>query len=186
MNQQNSTPSPSELVDFWFAEETKKQWFKPDAQFDAALRERFEAPLQAARRGAYADWAGTANGALALILLLDQISRNIYRATPDAFAADEQALEIAAQAIANRFDEQLSPDQRIFLYMPYMHSEKLADQERGMELYARLGIAENLDYMRRHRDIIARFGRFPHRNAILDRQSTTEEVEFLKQPGSSF
>lgn len=182
----DATLSPSDIVDFWFSDDTKKQWFKPDAAFDDALRARFETPLQAARRGVYADWPGTAHGALALIILLDQISRNIYRGTPEAFAADEQALDVAAHAIANGFDEQLTPEQRIFLYMPYMHSEALADQERGMELFTRLGVAENLDYMRRHRDIIARFGRFPHRNAILGRQSTPEELEFLKQPGSSF
>ncbi len=181
-----TTPNPDEVLTFWFASETKPKWFAPDAEFDAQLRSRFGDWLAAAKNGELDRWAETAKGALALIVLLDQFSRNIHRGTPDAFAADAKALALAKTVLKNGLDGQFTDEERQFLYLPFMHSETLSDQEEGVALYERLGQANALDYMRQHRDIIARFGHFPHRNAILGRSSTAEEIEFLKQPGSSF
>lgn len=177
---------PSDVVSFWFAEETKPNWFEGNEQFDAELRKRFGAAYMAARSGQLDDWAKDPRSALALVLLLDQIPRNIYRNTPEAFATDAQALNLAKQAMDHGHDMALTPEQRQFFYLPFMHSEQLAEQERGMELYGALGLAEPLDFMRAHRDIIARFGRFPHRNRILGRANTDEEEAFLKRPDSHF
>ena len=183
---QTAGPQPGEILSFWFSEETKPHWFAASEAFDAKLKERFAASYDNARSGELNAWAENAEGALALILLLDQIPRNIRRNTPEAFATDARALSEARKAIARGFDRQLSSVQRQFLYLPFMHSEELQDQEQGMELYAALDLAEPLDFMRRHRDIIARFGRFPHRNKILGRQTTQEEAAFLEGPGSHF
>ena len=177
---------PSDILAFWFSQKVRAKWFARDDGFDAELRQRFGALLGQARLGELAHWAESPEGALALVILLDQFSRNIHRGTPEAFAADAQALGVAKHAIARGHDLRLTPDGRGFLYMPFEHSEDIADQDRGVALFEALGAAEPLDYMRRHRDIIACFGRFPHRNAILGRNSTADEVAFLKQPGSSF
>jgi uncharacterized protein (DUF924 family) len=181
-----SPSAPSDILDFWFSEDVKPKWFDGGETFDAELRHRFGALLEKARLGELAHWAGTPEGALAVVIVLDQLSRNIHRGAPEAFAADAQALAAAKQAIAQGFDLRLSSQMRGFLYMPFEHAETLADQDRGVALFEALGDKDLLDYMRRHRDIIARFGRFPHRNAILGRGSTAEEIEFLKQPGSRF
>lgn len=176
----------ADVLSFWYSDGAKSKWFKPDAAFDAELRQRFEPALGKAMRGELAGWTDNADDALALIILLDQVPRNIYRGTPAAFGSDKQALDLANDAIARGLDERLTPERRWFLYLPFMHSENLADQERGIELFAALGLDEPLHFMRRHHEVIARFGRFPHRNAILGRPSTEEELEFLKQPGSHF
>jgi uncharacterized protein (DUF924 family) len=176
----------AEILSFWFSERVKPKWFEPDAAFDAELNDRFRPANERARAGELNSWTGTPEGALALVILLDQSPRNIERGSPKAFATDEQALAIAGQAVARGFDAGLDAKQRQFLYLPFMHSENLEDQERGMELYTALGLAEPLDFMRRHRDVIARFRRFPHRNEVLGRKSTEAEIDFLNQPGSSF
>ncbi len=178
--------TPEAVLSFWFSEAVKPKWFKPDEAFDAELKERFGPALNEVRSGQLDAWAETPAGALARIILLDQIPRNIYRGSPDAFASDAQALAAAKQAVSRGFDAGLSPEGRQFLYLPFMHSENLADQDEGMALYAALGLDEPLDYMRQHRDVIARFGRFPHRNEILGRSSTAEELAFLDEPGSRF
>jgi uncharacterized protein (DUF924 family) len=179
-------PTPRNILDFWFSEPAREHWFKPSDDFDAACRARFAAAAEAAMAGALDGWAETAEGALALVILLDQIPRNIHRGAPAAFAADAKALAIAKAAIARGFDAQIPSDRRNFFYLPFQHSERLEDQERGMQLYAANDVDDGLRWMTRHRDVIARFGRFPHRNAILGRASTPEELEFLQQPGSSF
>ena len=181
-----STDADGDVVAFWFSEAAKPRWFARDDAFDAELRQRFGPLLAQARRGELAHWAEHPDGALALVILLDQVSRNIHRGTPEAFAGDGLALDCAKDAIARGFDLAVAPDRRVFFYVPFEHAEKLADQERGVALFEALGDENYLGYMRRHRDIVARFGRFPHRNAILGRISTPEEIEFLKQPGSSF
>ena len=178
--------SPEDLLSFWLSEPVKAKWFAGDAGFDAELAARFGPLLAKAAGGELSHWADTPKGALALTILLDQLSRNIHRGTPQAFAADSLALATAKQAIAQGFDLRVPADQRLFFYLPFEHAENLADQGEGVALFEALGVEEWLDYMRRHREIIARFGRFPHRNAILGRDSTAEETEFLKQPGSSF
>ncbi|HEX6980895.1 MAG TPA: DUF924 family protein [Alphaproteobacteria bacterium] len=190
------------VLDFWFLSpgdpeygRMRKIWFAKDAAFDAEIRARFLADHEAAARGAYDAHAGTADGALALVILLDQFPRNLFRDDRRAFATDAKAREIANMALARAFDRQLRPVERMFLYLPFEHSEDLADQERAVALMESLPAtpefseavrAEVIDYARRHRDIVARFGRFPHRNAALGRTSTPEETAFLAQPGSRF
>lgn len=178
--------TPQDVLDFWLSEEVKPKWFNGGAAFDALCRERLGKASAAARAGRLAHWAETPEGALALIILLDQIPRNIHRGTPEAFSGDALALAAAKAAIDKGFDKTVSPETRNFFYLPFQHSERLEDQERGMALYAASDIPDGLHWMKLHRDIIARFGRFPHRNAVLGRASTPEELDFLQQPGSSF
>jgi len=186
MSSEDDGLNAHEILAFWFSERVKPKWFEPDAAFDAELVERFRPAHERAKAGELGSWTGTPDGALALVILLDQIPRNIERGRPAAFATDEQALAIAKRAVARGFDAGLDPEKRQFLYLPFMHSERLEDQEHGLELYTALGLPEPLDFMRQHRDVIARFGRFPHRNEVLARKSTEEEIAFLKQPGSRF
>lgn len=182
-----------QILDFWFGApdsdaygKPREAWFKADEAFDAGIRQRFEAALGEAAAGAHNALSDTPEGALALTILLDQFPRNIYRGTPRAFAFDPQALAVARTALAAGHDQAVAPFQRAFLYLPFEHSESLADQERSVALFEALGDENGLDYAVRHRDIIARFGRFPHRNAILGRESTPAELSFLEQRGSSF
>lgn len=175
------------LLAFWFRPAHKEKWFVRDEAFDAELRRRFGALHEAAARGELAAWKDTPRGCLALVILLDQLTRNFQRGTPQSYANDAAALALAKEAVARGHDAELNESERAFLYMPYEHSEKLADQERGVELMA--GLAADPGWHKfavMHRDIIARFGRFPHRNAILGRDSTAEELAFLEQPNSSF
>ena len=172
-------------------------WWKKDPAVDAMLRDRFGEANAAARRGDLNHWTESPRGTLALVILLDQVSRNIHRDTADMFTADKRARAVAYAAIAHGDDMQLVPIERYFLYMPLMHSEDPADHEESLHRFGQLveatrGLAradnyENaLKYARMHADIIARFGRYPHRNALLGRESTPEERAFLQQPGSSF
>lgn len=185
------------ILDFWFGTSdsaefghSRKIWFEKDDAFDAELRSRFGALHAAAVKGRYDAWQATPRGALALIILLDQISRNIHRGTPAAFAADVQAQTIACNAVAKDYDSALLSVERSFVYLPFEHAEDLALQRLSLQMFDSLrGDPEsksNRDYARRHFEIVARFGRFPHRNQILGRVSTIEEVAFLKQPGSGF
>ena len=185
------------LLDFWFAtpdaadfDRSRDIWFTADAAFDAALRARFLDDQKLAAAGRYDGWMGTADGSVALVLLLDQLPRNLYRGTPAAFASDEKALSVARQAVARGFDGGLADVRRWFLYLPFEHSESLADQETSVALFRSLPKTPDndvtADYALRHREIIRRFGRFPHRNRILGRLSTPEEEAFLQQPNSSF
>lgn len=173
---------PSDIVAFWIAA-GPKAWFAKDDAFDAALRTRFEAAHHAAARGEFGSWAETAEGALALLLLLDQVPRNLYRATAHAFATDPLARRCAAAAIARGFDQAYPPDVRCFFYLPFEHSQDARDQARAVELFQALGDPEYLRYAQVHADIIARFGRFPHRNTCLGRASTSAELEFLAEGG---
>ncbi|MFL6662588.1 MAG: DUF924 family protein [Rhizobacter sp.] len=182
-----------EVLDFWFGTEgaTRDEWFRKDAAFDAVIRERFGALVERALAGELVDWGGAPASALARVLLLDQFTRNAFRDSPRAFAGDAQALAAARAMVAAGHDMALPPVQRSFVYLPFEHAEDLAAQDEGVKLFAALAAespaqADYLDYARRHRDIVARFARFPHRNAVLQRVSTPEEIEFLRQPGSSF
>ena len=171
----------AEIAQFW-ADAGPGRWFKKDAAFDDEFRARFAAEHEAAASGALDDWANSAEGALALMILLDQYPRNSFRGTARMFATDPKALSIATQAIALGFDHAVDPALRSFIYLPFMHSERLADQDRALELYAPLA-AESQRFAVQHRDIIARFGRFPHRNALLGRATTVEEQTFLDGGG---
>ena len=186
------------VLDFWFLPpdnpgcgQARAQWFRKDDAFDARIAELFGELIAAALDGGLRDWEATPHGALARIIVLDQFTRNVHRGTPRAFAGDEQALALAVALTQDGLDQQLPPMLRAFAYLPFEHAEDLAMQARAVELFQRLsqaqpGFESMLDYAQRHQEVIARFGRFPHRNAILGRASTPEEVEFLRQPGSSF
>jgi uncharacterized protein (DUF924 family) len=193
----NEPNEAAELIDFWFGPPNSDErfksraiWFKRDDAFDAELRRRFLPLHQRAAAGDYADWARQAEPCLALILALDQLPRNLFRDTAQAFATDAMARETADNAIRRGIDRSLPAVWRSFVYLPFEHSESLADQERSVALYAAMAkdpaFASGLDYAQRHHAIIARFGRFPHRNHALGRTSTAEEETFLKEPGSSF
>lgn len=175
-----------DILDFWFSPETQPNWFAKSDQFDQSLKEKFGNILEQASRAELWSWRKNADGRLAEILVLDQFSRNIFRDTPRAFAQDSLALALAQEAISQDLDKQLSPEQRSFLYMPFMHSESKLIHEFALKLFQRLGNPENLEYEIKHKIIIDRFGRYPHRNQILGRESTEEELSFLTQPDSSF
>ncbi len=171
------------ILDFWFGtglDENREAWFLADPVFDQEIKERFGADREIAADGGFDHMAETADGALALVILLDQFSRNLLRGSGDAFATDPKSLQIAKTAITNGFDQEMTPIRRRFLYLPFEHSENLEEQVRGIELYTALGDEMSLKYMVEHHDIIARFGRFPSRNATLSRESTVEELDFLK------
>ena len=185
--------NPTTVLDFWFGDPpgaARPEWFRKDATFDAGIRSRFGELHAAAALRELEGWRASPEPMLALVVVLDQFSRNLYRGDPRAFAQDDHARECANQAIARGDDAALLPVQRQFLYLPLEHSESLADQERCLELMLSLEAFEPTrgltQWAVKHRDIVARFGRFPHRNAALGRATTPEEVEFLAQPASGF
>jgi uncharacterized protein (DUF924 family) len=178
--------TPDAVLAWWFAPETKPEWFTGGAAFDAAVRDRLGALYARAANGELDGWAVEPRGLLALVILFDQVPRNVFRGTPRAFEGDARALALARLAVDRGADRGLTVDERLFLYLPFEHAEDLADQERSVALFRALGDADYLDYALRHQVVIERFGRFPHRNAILGRESTAEELAFLEQPGSSF
>lgn len=182
----SSTPTPEPILAFWFEEITPKQWWVASDDFDRQIESRFGALHAAAERCELYAWRESAAGRLAEIIVLDQFSRNIHRNHPQAFANDTLALALAQTAVAAQADQALDAQRRAFLYMPYMHSESLAIHRVAVALFSAPGMENNLDFELRHKAIIHRFGRYPHRNAILGRNSTAEEIEFLKTPGSSF
>jgi uncharacterized protein (DUF924 family) len=175
-----------DVVRFWFDELKPRDWYGPGEAIDAEIADRFRDAYDALKDGVPAVWLDTPTGYLAAILVLDQLPRNMFRGTPRAFATDQQALALAKQAIDEGVDRRLKPKRRAFIYLPFQHSEEAEDQARSVGLFTALGNPLNLDYALRHQAVIERFGRFPHRNAILDRLSTAEEWDFLKEPGSSF
>lgn len=176
----------AEILKFWFEELNPKQWWTVDEALDAEIRRRFLPVLEQAKRGELFAWRSDAKGRLAEVIVLDQFSRNIFRGDAAAFAQDSSALILAQEAIAAGAEKSLSPIERSFLYLPFMHSESRMIHEWAERLYRDNGLAENYDFEIRHKTIIDRFGRYPHRNAVLGRESTAEEMEFLQQPGSSF
>ena len=181
-----STIEYSEVLSFWFEEIDKKSWFKKDPTFDQSLMSRFGPLHSRAEQAELFSWRGTTEGRLAEIIVLDQFSRNLYRDTPRAFASDPLSLALAQETVQQGLDSTLAAEQKVFLYMPYMHSESKAVHVVAYSLFEKLGKDDNLEYEARHKAIIDRFDRYPHRNSILGRESTPEELEFLKQPGSTF
>ncbi|WP_374380010.1 DUF924 family protein [Dongia sp.] len=187
---------PRAVLDFWFSARSQPLWFEKDRAFDEEIRHRFGAAVHEAQMGGFEGWSESPTGCLALLILLDQMSRNIYRDEAKAFLGDVRARAVAEKAIARGFDRTFPFQQRRFFYLPFEHAEELAIQDRSIELFTRLrdetdgpdreDAEEQLDYAHRHRDIIKRFGRYPHRNGALGRTSTEDEIDFLKGPGSSF
>ena len=188
--------TPRDVLDYWFGvpgtpEHGKERelWFRKSEATDAEIRARFGADVEAAVRGGHDDWAHGPRESLALLLLLDQFTRNIYRDTAGAFAGDAKALALARTLVERGEDRSLAPFERWFVYLPFEHSESLAAQKESLRLFGQLaaeGQAGALQWAEKHHDVIARFGRFPHRNEILGRASTPEEIAFLGQPGSRF
>jgi uncharacterized protein (DUF924 family) len=174
------------VLSFWYEETDPKLWWTADPGFDALIRRRFLALLQQATAGELYEWRMTARGRLAEIIVLDQFSRNVYRGTPQAFSQDPMALTLAQEAVAAGVLRSLEPVERSFLLLPYMHSESRKIHAVAEALYKEFAPAANYDFELKHKAIVDRFGRYPHRNEILGRTSTPEEVEFLEQPGSRF
>ena len=174
------------IIKFWFKDIDSKKWFEKDDNFDQLLKERFNSLVDLALDDNLMDWNVNIKGNLALILLLDQFTRNIYRNTPKAFAGDEKALKFCFIGITKGYLENDNTSWRHFLLMPLMHSENLAIQELSLPLFKNYTNDKTYDFAKRHYEIINNFGRFPHRNVILGRKSTQEEIIFLKKPGSSF
>ncbi|MBC76623.1 MAG: hypothetical protein CME64_11470 [Halobacteriovoraceae bacterium] len=175
-----------EVINFWFRELTPEDWFKKKLTLDKEIRSRFLSVLQLGKRLELYAWRHSPQGRLAEIIVLDQFPRNIYRNDARAFESDNLALCLSQEAIYQKVDEELDPQQKSFLYMPFMHSESLVMQELSLRLFNQDGLEENYEFALRHHEIIKRFGRFPHRNELLNRSSTKDELEFLKSPGSSF
>ena len=186
-------PLAREILDFWFGpppHSPRAEWFRKDAAFDATIVQRFGETIEAAIGGAYREWRSDAHGALARILLLDQFTRNAFRGTAGAFAGDSEALATAIDLVDRGLDRTLDRYERSFVYLPFEHSEDRQVQDRSIALFTDLardtGDRVALDWAEKHAAIIRRFGRYPHRNAVLGRASTPEEIEFLKEPGSTF
>jgi uncharacterized protein (DUF924 family) len=177
---------PEDVLNFWFNEIDKKLWFEKDEKFDQRIRQKFEKTFEDILSGKMESWSHTPEGRLAEIIVLDQFSRNMFRGTAKSFSGDQLALKLAQAAVKAGDDQKISIERRAFLYMPYMHSEDHKVHEEAMRLFSQPGLEYNLKYEILHKNIIDRFGRYPHRNKILGRESTPEELEFLKKPGSSF
>jgi uncharacterized protein (DUF924 family) len=172
--------SAAEVLSFWYSERIRPQWFRSTPELDQEIREHFLATYRAAAGGTLDHWKQTPSGALALVIALDQFPPHIFRGRLEALATAAQARGVAVEAIANGFDRELTGEQKAFLYMPLMHSEDLADQDRAVDLFEGAGLDDHLKWARHHRELIRRFGRFPHRNAIVGRESTPEEIAYLR------
>jgi uncharacterized protein (DUF924 family) len=178
--------SYTDIIHFWYTEIPPRNWFIKDLAFDTMLKRRFSDIHQKVAAGELAHWRQEPLGKLAEIIVLDQFSRNLFRDSPKAFACDEQALTLCQAAIAQSADLALLPEQKCFMYMPLMHSESTFTHQQAVILFNQPGLENNYDFELKHKAVIDRFGRYPHRNNILGRHSTPEELEFLSQPGSSF
>lgn len=174
------------VLEFWFNDIEPQSWWAADPAFDTLIRDQFAQAVIQAVQGEFYTWRVTAKGRLAEIIVLDQFSRNVYRHTPKAFGQDPMALALAQEAVAMGVLNELNPDERAFLLLPFMHSESRLIHVQAERLYSEWAPENNYRFELRHKEIIDRFGRYPHRNIILNRESTPEELEFLKQPGSSF
>lgn len=184
----NMRDTRKEVLKFWFEETDPSLWFQVNESFDATIRDRFLLTYQMARDGLCQSWGADAEGALALCLVLDQFPRNMFRDSAAAFATDEKALMVARGAVSRGFDKILAPIKRRFLYLPFEHSEELSDQRRSVALFAAMKDQDPLgyEYALRHEAVIEKFGRFPHRNAVLGRQNTPDEEIYLAAPGAGF
>jgi uncharacterized protein (DUF924 family) len=182
----NKIISHKVVINFWFNQIDSSLWFKKDDAFDRLIKERFESIYYAATRCELYEWRNSSEGRLAEIIVLDQFSRNMFRDSAKAFQFDSLAVALTQEAIQNAADKDLTTQQKAFLYMPLMHSESLIIHELAEKVFSQPGLEYNYDFEVKHKKIIEQFGRYPHRNQILGRDSTPEEIAFLKQPGSSF
>ena len=171
--------TPSDIIDFWYTDAIKSQWFNATPQLDQEIRRRFEGIWQRAAAGGLDHWGESSAGSLALAIILDQFPLNMFRGGPASFSTEAKAIVVTLTALTRGLDKRLERQRRAFLYMPLMHSENMMHQELSVELFTQAGLDENAVFAKHHRDIIRRFGRFPHRNAILGRHSTAEEIAYL-------
>lgn len=174
--------TPQAVLNYWFSDEAKPYWFASTPEVDQEIRQRFESTWQAASRHELDRWCETAEGCLALTIVLDQFPLNMYRGQELSFSTEAQARNVAKKAIEKGFESQIAKDQLAFLFLPFMHSESLADQELSVQLFFNANLDDNLPFAQHHRDIVAQFGRFPHRNVILGRTSTPAEIAYLASP----
>ena len=175
MNENSITPS--DVLDYWFSEKSKQFWFASTPQVDNEIKLRFESVWEKAAEGEYSQWRETADGSVALIVILDQLPLNMFRSDPKGFQTESMAVEVALNAINNGFDEELNDEKLLFLFMPLMHSENIDHQNLQVYLFDKYNF--NLEFSKHHRDLVKKFGRFPHRNEILGRMSTMEELDYL-------
>ena len=175
----NSNISPSDIIDFWYSDRVSRQWFSSTEELDREIQSKFESLWHSAAEGDLDDWCETSEGSLALGIILDQFPLNMFRGTARSFSSEAQAIKVAKNAVSHEFDRELDIGKLQFLYMPLMHSETIADQELSVKLFTQAGLQHNLSFARHHREIVQKFGRFPHRNEILGRQSTQEELDDL-------
>ena len=175
MNENSITPS--DVLDYWFSEKSKQFWFASTPQVDYEIKVRFESVWEKAAEGEYSQWRETADGSVALIVILDQLPLNMFRSDPKGFQTESMAVEVALNAINNGFDEELNDEKLLFLFMPLMHSENIDHQNLQVYLFDKYNF--NLEFSKHHRDLVKKFGRFPHRNEILGRMSTMEELDYL-------
>lgn len=171
--------SPKDILDFWFAEAMRSKWFASTPQLDAAIKDQFEPVWEAAVNGELDHWLSNPDGCLALTIILDQLPLNMFRGTAQSFATEAKSRDVARHAIDQSYDKRIDPARLAFLYMPFMHSENLADQDLSVALFEAAGLENNLRFAKHHQEIVRRFGRFPHRNAILGRVSTPQELDYL-------
>lgn len=175
----NSKIFATEIVEYWFSEKVKKLWFNSTPEFDMELNQKYLALYERAASGQLNQWKSEPLGALALVIILDQFPLNMFRRQPRSFATEALSREVAEYAISHGFDAELTKEQKGFLYMPFMHSEDLQDQDKSVSLFEKAGLKENLRFAKHHREIVRRFGRFPHRNGILGRESSRDELDYL-------
>jgi len=170
---------PEVVIDFWFSEQMKQRWFSSTPALDKEILDAFEKVWEQAARGELDDWQHHPDGCLALVILLDQLPLNMFRGQPKSFSTEQKAVEIASHAVEKGFDQKIEKQKRAFLYMPFMHSEDMQQQNRSVALYRENHLDGNIRFAEHHREIVKKFGRFPHRNAILNRDSSKEEVAYL-------
>lgn len=175
---------PEDIIAYWYSERIRPQWFNASPTLDEEIRQHYEPIWRKACAGELDLWLQTASGSLALIIILDQFPLNMYRGKPESFQSEQQAVKVSLQAIDKAYDKELPREQLSFLFMPLMHSENMQHQNLAVEMYERHDLTQNLDFARHHREIIRKFARFPHRNAILDRESSDEEREYLSSQGA--
>ena len=174
--------TPKAVLDYWYTDESKAHWFASTPQIDAQIKQKFETTWQAASRHELDSWCDTADGCLALVIVLDQFPLNMYRGQEISFSTEAQARNVARIAIQKGFDKQIAKDKLSFLFLPFMHSESLTDQEMSLQLFFDAGLDDNIPFAQHHHDIVEHFGRFPHRNAILGRTNTAEEIAYMNSP----
>lgn len=171
--------TPASIVTFWFDETVKPLWYNSTSEFDQQLRDRFMSLYNDAKAGKLIEWESTAEGALALVIILDQFPLNMFRGEKASFATEAMSREVAKRAIDRKLDHQLTNEQKMFMFLPFMHSESLKDQDYSILLFKDAGLEDKQQFAEHHRNIVKQFGRFPHRNDILQRESTTEEINWL-------